>query len=407
MPQRWEDNDAPAWVFSFLLLGLLLCAISWSLVAPCAAQAQTFAVLYNFTGVQGGDNPFAGLLRYEGNLYGEALDGGSSDAGVLFEISQGQETVLYTFSGGDGAAPYGGLIRDELGNFYGTTYFGGSARLGVVFKLDATGVETVLHNFVGGRSDGCEPYAGVTRDNEGNLYGTTYGCGGHNLGTIYKVSSDGKETILHDFYLLDGNHPSFNSGLVMDASGNLYGVTSTGGDIHCEFPSGCGTVYELSKSGVFTVLHAFSGGDKDGCYSYGTPALDENDNLYGTAWCGSLHSGIIWKLSSNGTETVLHNFAGTPTDGSTPYTGVVLDANGDIYGITERGGAFGLGAVYKLSSKGTFKLLHSFSEADGYYPYGNIIRDSEGNLYGTTSVGGSGQNCDYYQGCGTAWELTP
>jgi uncharacterized repeat protein (TIGR03803 family) len=305
-------------------------------------------------------------------------------------------TDLYNFTGNpDGAYPYAGLIRDTAGNLYGTTLEGGSSNSGTVFKLDASGTETVLHNFAGGPSDGAYPYAAVVMDTKGNLYGTTYECGPSNDGTVYKLSSTRKETVLHNFAGApsDGANP-FLSNLFMDTKGNLYGVTEEGGS------SSEGVVYKLSKSGTLTVLHSFAGTSSDGCYPLGTPAIDTDGNLYGTTEaCGASEAGIVWKVSKKKTETVLHNFAGGLLDGEYPFAGVIMDAKGNLYGVTEMGGASSFGTVYELSKKGGLTLLHSFTGSDGEYPIGGVIRDAKDNLYGTTLDGGTG-------GYGTVWTST-
>ncbi len=261
--------------------------------------------------------------------------------------------------------------------------------------MTENGTETVLHSFAGGTSDGCYPHGSLLMDSEGNLYGTTDECGTSGLGTVFKVSKTGKETVLHSFAggTTDGDYP-FYAGLLMDTEGNLYGNTYYGG------ASNEGVVYKLSKKGTLTVLHSFAGGT-DGCYPYGTPIMDSRGNLYGTTeHCGASSVGIVWKVSKKGTETVLHSFTGGSSDGEYPVAGVIMDAKGNLYGDTASGGASSLGTVYELNKKGTITLLHSFAGSDGEYPDGNLIRDAKGDLFGTASVGGT-------DGYGTVWKLTP
>ena len=318
----------------------------------------------------------------------------------LFAASK--EKVLYSFTGGsDGANPFVGLVRDTAGNLYGTTANGGASGYGTVFKVSKNGKETVLYSFMAG-TDGCYPYGGLLRDNAGNLYGTTEVCGASGVGTVFKVSKSGKETILHSFAgpPSDGEFPSFTS-LLMDTKGNFYGVTEQGGSGGCS--GGCGAVYKLSKSGTLTVLYSFLGGT-DGCDVFGTPAMDNEGNLYGTAnACGSSHVGIAWKVSKKGKETVLHTFGGGSSDGAEPIAGLVMDAKGNLYGDTYQGGSANLGTVYKLNKKGKITLLHTFTGPDGDYPYSGVFRDAAGNLYGTTLYGGSGDRCN--NGCGTVWQI--
>ena len=368
------------------------------LAAIQSTQAQTFTVLHSFHDSEGA-RPFARLVRdVKGNLFGTTAGGGTHGVGTVFKVSKtGKETVLYTFCSRsgctDGENPFAGLVPDTAGNFYGTTDSGGSTGKGTVFKVDTTGTETVLHSFTG--SDGENPEGGLLSDKAGNLYGTTLSCDSC-YGTVYQLSKKGRLTVLHRFAgePTDGEYPQYTS-LLMDTKGNLYGVTELGGT------SNQGVVYKLSRRGTFTVLHNFAGGTRDGCGPLGTPAMDKDGNLYGTAQaCGSFGYGIVWRVSKTGTETVLHNFAGYPTDGANPWAGVTMDAKGNFYGDTERGGTHGYGTVWKLSKADTLTVLHSFARSDGENPIRGFLRDAKGDLYGTAYQGGSG-------GSGTVWKLAP
>jgi uncharacterized repeat protein (TIGR03803 family) len=372
------------------------------IVTTHSAQARTFTTLYNFTGSPDGAYPYAFLIRDKaGNLYGTTEAGGASGAGTVFKVDKsGKETVLYSFTGGlDGSNPFVGLVRDAVGNLYGVTAYGGTSGVGTVFRLSKSGKETVLYSFAGG-TDGCYPFGGLLRDKAGNFYGTTEDCGASGVGTVFKLSKAGKETVLHSFAggTTDGEFPSFST-LLMDAVGTLYGVAEQGG------LGNQGVVYKLSKSGKLTILHSFLGGTSDGCDVFGTPAMDTEGNLYGTAnSCGSAHVGMVWKVSPKGKETVLHNFTAGSSDGAEPIAGLIMDAKGNFYGDTYQGGSANLGTVYKMDKKGTVTLLHTFTGPDGDYPYSGLFRDAAGNLYGTTLYGGSGQSCN--NGCGTVWQIT-
>ncbi len=194
-----------------------------------------------------------------------------SSAATWHAEATGKETVLHRFTGGaDGSFPPAGLVRDTAGNLYDTTEGGGTHGDGTVFKLDTTGKETVLHSFTGG-VDGRDPKAGLVRDNAGNLYGTTFSAGdlacggGFGCGVVFKLDTTGKETVLHSFTGgANGTNPA--AGLVRDAAGNLYGTTYAGGDLACTpvgGGSGCGVVFKLDATRKETVLHRFIGG-KDG-----------------------------------------------------------------------------------------------------------------------------------------------
>ena len=375
----------------------------FGIVTNQSAQAQSFTVLHDFTGSPDGSTPYGSLIRDQaGNLYGTTEAGGASGAGTIFKVDKsGTLTVLYSFKGGsDGANPFAELLRDASGNLYGTTANGGTAGLGTVFKLSKTAKEAVLYSFAGGTTDGCYPYGGLLRDSAGNLYGTTEVCGASGVGTVFKLTKAGKESILHSFAggSSDGEFPSFTS-LIMDTKGNFYGVAEQGGT------SNLGVVYKLSKSGKLGILHSFAGGTSDGCDVFGTPATDVAGNLYGTAnSCGSAQVGIVWKVSTKGKETVLHNFTAGSSDGSEPVAGVIMDAKGNLYGSTYQGGSANLGTIYKLNKSGTITLLHTFTETDGDYLYAGVLRDASGKLYGTTIYGGTGNQCN--NGCGTVWQIT-
>ena len=231
------------------------------------------------------------------------------------------------------------MIRDAAGNLYGTTVFGGSrdcggAGCGTVFKLDTTGKETVLHMFKGSKTDGANPDSGVIRDAAGNLYGTTQ-AGGAALfcrggcGTVFKLDTAGKLTILYRFTGRTGGGPA-SGGLVRDPSGNLYGTTPNGGVFqnNCNTASGrgCGAVFRIDTTGKETVLYSFTGG-KDGWFPVGGVVRDAAGNLYGMTTGGGdfncnpgFGCGTVFKVDTTGKETVLHNFA-SGEDGELPWGG--------------------------------------------------------------------------------------
>ena len=209
------------------------------------AQARGLRVLYNFAGSSDGGDPYASLIRDSaGNLYGTADYGGTAFAGAVFKVTaNGSETVLYSFSGGaDGAQPFSALVRDKAGNLYGTTTMGGSANAGVVFKLDPSGTETVLHNFIGG-TDGTTPTGGLLEDKAGNFYGTASQGGTSNAGVVFEINANGQYSILHTFKgtTNDGKYPTYTS-LLMGSRGALYGVTEEGG------AANGGILYKLGKT---------------------------------------------------------------------------------------------------------------------------------------------------------------
>ena len=345
------------------------------------AAAGPEKILYSFKGGSDGKFPAAGVVRDSaGNLYGTTASGGSS-AGVVYKVDPaGNEAVLYSFSGGtDGSSPVSGVLLDASGDLYGTTPSPGS---GVVYKIDATGHETVLSSFTTLTIDGDFPESGVILDAAGNLYGTTAEGGATEFGTVYKLDATGREVLLHVFAGgADGAYPY--AGVTLDVAGNLYGTTQQGGSA-----GGHGVVYKVDATGQETVLYAFSGGT-DGGQPFADVVLDTAGNLYGTAAIGGFGHGVIYKLDAAGQETVLHNFGGG-LYGDYPYAGVIGDAAGNLYGTTVYGGTANAGIVYKLDAEGGFTVLHSFTGlADGGNPYAGVTRDAAGNLYGTTTYGGA------------------
>jgi uncharacterized repeat protein (TIGR03803 family) len=180
----------------------------------------------------------------------------------------------------------------------------------------------------------------------------------------------------------------------MDALGTLYGVTEEGGKANG------GIVYKMTKTGKLTVLHSFLGGTTDGCNVLGAPFMDKDGNIYGTtSSCGTNQLGTVWKLGKNGKETVLHSFAGGTADGEYPLSGVIMDAEGNLYGCTETGGADNVGTVYVVSKAGTETVLHSFDGTTGKYPYGGFAQNAKGTIFGTAQNGGT-------IGYGTVWKIS-
>jgi uncharacterized repeat protein (TIGR03803 family) len=359
-------------------------------ISTPSAQAQVFKVLYNFTGGNDGANPYAGLIiSPEGNLYGTTRNGGFANAGTVFEVDpNGNETVQYSFSGGDdGAYPLGDLILDAEGNLYSTTESGGFYGYGVVFKLDKDNNETVLYSFTGG-DDGGNPTAGLQRDAAGNLYGTTEYGGAANTGTVFKVAPNGHETVLHSFTiqgdLTDGTFPY--GGVSGDSEGNLIGTTEEGG------ASNLGTVFKVDFNGKETLLHSFTG--KDGSQPISDLVRDKYGNLYGTAnHCSAICEGTVFKLDA-GTHLlhVLHGFTGGE-DGAGPAAGV----NGfygkqeiHLYGTTQSGGPDSLGTLFEVSTPGKEIIRHYFTGRpdDGATPYAPLLI-IKGAYYGTTWYGGT------------------
>jgi uncharacterized repeat protein (TIGR03803 family) len=308
--------------------------------------------------------------------------------------------ILHSFQGGtDGLDPVAGMIRDADGNFYGTTLGGGNAcaggGCGTVFKIDKAGTVSVLYAFTGG-TDGEYPSTSLVRDTDGILYGTASG-GADKAGTVFKLDASGKFTLLYTFP--GGAAGSGPSALILDSASNLYGTTSNGGDLRCgpSYAPGCGTVFKLGTDGRETVLYTFVGGS-NGANPQASLVRDSAGNFYGTTFYGGNPTcydgyqygcGVVFRVDASGKETVLHRFNGS--DGSNPCAGLLRDTMGTLDGTTFLGGSSRFGTLFKLTKTGTLILLHSFSGgADGANPYAGVIQDSAGNLYGVADEGGIG-----------------
>jgi uncharacterized repeat protein (TIGR03803 family) len=376
-----------------------------------SANSSTLTILHSFAGGTDGAYPEAGLIRdASGNFYGTTQGGTAGDGTVFLVSPEGDETVLFDFAAqSEGSSPCAPLFRDGTGNLYGTTLLGGTDASGTVLKLSESGKETVLFSF-NGSTDGSNPRGGLV-DLDGSFYGTTLQggntstCNGFGCGTVFKITGDNDETVLHIFTgSPDGANPE--KGLIKDEAGNLYGTTFTGGKYNY------GTVYEISPAGVENVLYSFAG-PPDGAYPWGTLVRDAKGNLYGTTLGGGNSPlctpgcGTIFALHAGGKDSVLYSFSGT-ADGDQPYGNLVQDESGNFYGTTFGGGdpvcngGGGCGTVFEFSAGGSFTTLHSFQGApeDGANPYDGVVLDPMGNLYGTTFYGGANN-------FGTVFELTP
>ncbi|HUK73987.1 MAG TPA: choice-of-anchor tandem repeat GloVer-containing protein [Candidatus Bathyarchaeia archaeon] len=435
-------------------MAFALCCAACLVLTP-AAQAQAFSVIHNFTNGPDGGAPYTGLtIDRAGNLYGTTASGGGggcqNGCGIVFKLAQRGSgwvlTPLYKFQGEDGARPCSRITIGSDGTLYGTTSEGGGTQCpagagcypngnggcGTVFNLappaHASGSilgnwnETVLYRFTG-ESDGAYPQGDIAFDADGNLDGVTteggnFGqdCGtqlGDGCGTVYQLTRSGSgwtENVVHSFQPMnDGAGPV--GGVVLDAAGSIYATTagSSFGDsgISCG-----GAAIQFTQSGgswQSNFLHLF-GQQLDGCEPRGGMIFDPSGNLYGaTPWVeegGPVGSGEVYELSdspSNGWQySILFEF---PDDGyGGPFSTLIRDSAGNLYGTTYGYGLHRYGEVFKLVPNGaswTYVDLHDFSGgADGGYPYGSLVQDSAGNIYGTAVMGGAYNR-------GVIFEITP
>lgn len=326
--------------------------------------------------------------------------------------------------GADGGHPNAGVIRGEKGDLYGTTDYGGyesggcrrTTGCGAVFEGSPNGSEKALYSFEG-KGDGGFPNGSLLLDDEGNLYGITFLASDRSpekQGVVFMLAPDGTETVLHTFqaYKGDGEHQIGN--LVMDAQGNLYGTTEGGGHYGYYGPpdhanpcyySGCGTVFEISTGGEERILYAFKGwGHGDGAIPYAL-VIDAQGNIYGLTEQGGIYGyGSIFEITAAGAEKQLYSFT-SGEDGAYP-TGLVLGGQGNLFGTAVAGGTYGDGTVFEFTSSGTLEVLHNFAGvSDGEAPEG-LLRDAHGNLYGATTYGGN-VNSTCFAGCGVVFMVTP
>ncbi len=263
-------------------------------------------------------------------------------------------------------------------------------------------------------TDGAGPrYGALVQGRDGNLYGTTSGgTTNSTAGTVFKITPDGTLTTIYYFCsqpnCTDGSTPV--AGLVLGTDGNFYGTTSSGGDLSCGFPYGCGTVFKITPAGKLTTLNSFPTGG--GAGPLGGLVEGLNGSFYGTTGSEG-GDGTVFKVTPSGTLTTVHYF-GLP-DGLWPISGPALGIDGNFYGTTPGGGTSsncndGCGTVYKMTPAGKLTTLHGFDLTDGASPIGGVAQAANGNFYGTAAAGGdlaAGCGVGSDPGCGTLFEITP
>jgi uncharacterized repeat protein (TIGR03803 family) len=393
---------------AFLVLTL------WS----AAAHGSTTAIIYSFAGDEDGEYLDTDVeIDAAGNLYGTSVLGGEFGGGTVWELSPVSggwvHTVLYSFTGSaDGGEPYKGVSLDADGNLYGTAVTGGSGSCeggcGVVYKLSKSGdtwTQSVIHAFTG--ADGSGPGARVTVDAHGNLFGMTPTGGDFGLGTIYNLHPKSNGTwafrVIHSF--TGGSDGSSGSaGRMLVRGSHLFGATTTGGD------NGHGTIFELAQASsgwTLRTLYAFLG-QPDGSFPYGALLFDPAGNLYGTTYYGGTSDlGTAYQLTraSGGswTEKVIYGFK-SGQDGNSSISNLVSDSAGNLYGTTSEGG-LGSGTIFALapSQSGSWHetLPHLFGGSpDGAFPYAGMVNGGNGVFYGATVHGGT-------DGEGAIYKFTP
>jgi uncharacterized repeat protein (TIGR03803 family) len=386
--------------------------------AVAGAASSGYKQLYAFKGTPDGASPFGGLLAVNGTLYGTTLNGSKNycssscsnhcylGCGTVFSVdTSGNEQVVYNFEGNfnsatDGSWPFAGLTSLN-GALYGTASTAGKYGVGAVYTVNTSGQESVLYSFAGG-NDGLAPEAPLAVDNE-RLYGTTVGgggsgCGGSGCGTVYRLTTAGKESVLYRF---QGGNDGYRVFAPVTFIGHtIYGAALQGGGTGCG-GSGCGMIFSMSLHGKEHVLYRF-GGTADGAYPNGLTVV--KGVLYGTTeGGGSKNSGTFFSITPSGTFTTLYNFLDIP-DGNLPGANLLL-YKGNLYGTTVGGGTSGNGTAFKITTAGKETVLYSFqSGSDGADPQAPVYAFKR-NLYSTTAKGG-GTGCGG-SGCGTIFTVKP
>jgi len=370
------------------------------------ALSQTFTKLVDFTNLNGADPFHTSLIQgFDGNLYGTTAYGGkfscppNGGCGTVFSLTEdGKITRNFSFNGFDGAYPFGGLIQASNGALFGTTSSGGlSGAGGSVFEFTPAGKLVTIYNFCAQTScsDGDSPSASLLHARDGNFYGTTCQGGVFSNGTVYRISPIGVFTNLHSFNGFgDGACPY--GPLMQGVNGQIYGTTS-GGGINQD-----GTVFSISPAGSVKTLYVFAGPPSDGAYPHGGLIQATDGSLYGTTLLGGscpaepqAGCGTIFKISATGVFTIVHNFCagGDPCyDGQGPADALILGSDGNLYGTTAFGGGVAnAGTIFSITPDGTLTTLHAVTSPfqEGKFPFTTLVQATNGKFYGTMEEGGA------------------
>ncbi len=338
--------------------------------------------LWNFPPAPNGKEPYAALAAgTNGTLYGTASSGGTSNNGAIFKLDP-KDTIssLWSFTGGeDGRSPWVELLPLPYGTnvaLYGTAQYGGEFSRGTAFVLYPNG-DGNSHSFAGQPDDGDMPRAGLVRGPDQAFYGTTYYGGVSNLGAIYRVTTNGAETLLFSFRGTNGANP--RGTLAGGSNGVFYGTTENGG------VSNKGTVFRFATNGQFTTLWHFTG-QPDGRSPQASVVLARDGRLYGTTYAGGNYDcGLLYRIATNGAKTNLYSFQWGP-DGGAPYAPLMQGKDGVLYGTTTYGGTYGNGVIFSIATNGQFTSLWSFAGGtEGGGTQAGLVQAGDW-FYGTTPL---------------------
>ncbi|MBV9961352.1 MAG: T9SS type A sorting domain-containing protein [Parafilimonas sp.] len=345
-------------------------------------NGNNFSVMKGFT--DWGNTPNGSLFKNDdGNFYGMTSRGGTNNDGTIFKMTpNGKMTMLkQLYYTQDGAYPDGELVKGNDGYLYGLTSAGGANSYGTIFKISASGSNFSVIKHLNFATDGANPHGHLTLASDGNFYGITYSGGTNGGGTIFKLTADGKFSVIYSLNKATEGGNSYSS-LTVGADGNLYGTTYGGGT------NSNGTIFKITTGGKFTVVRQLNGAT-DGSYPQSDLLLASDGSLYGTCSSGGqFGSGTIFKIST-GVYSVVKNFSPS-TDGGAPYGGLMQNTDGNFYGITRIGGTKGGGTIYKLTTGGAYSVIHPLDYTnEGNTSSSVLARGNDGSLYAMTSLGGA------------------
>lgn len=364
--------------------------IACAVLLGAAANGQTFATLWTFSGNYVFGSEASLVQGSDGNFYGTTNDGGTHGLGTVFKMTPaGALTTLYSFgsNAGDGAGP-SPLVLGNDGNFYGTTQ-GNAQNVGTFFQVTTSGTLTTVYSFTFANLEGASPQ-GLIKGSDGNFYGMTNSGGANNGGTVFKMTPAGALSTIYAFNPSQTGANGLTGTLLQGTDGNFYGTMVGGGNYNS------GQVFKVTPGGGLTILYAF-GPLESNPGPPGALIQATDGNLYGVTNPGDSVSGTVYRITTGGTLTNLYFFQGSG-NGANPTT-LIQATDGNFYGLTAAAGSDNSGTVFKLTGGGTLTTVYNFEYlsdgADGIF----LLEAPNGVFYGTTNQGGA-------HGLGTIFELT-